>query len=319
MAEYQSTHTGQEIDNAVDAVGRKYEKPSSGIPATDLAGNIPKSKLAQAVQTSLNKADSALQSHQDISLKANLVNIGGALRLIPENQPLQALQSISQIPDEQGRANNMWWSTDGKLKYRSNGVVYEIGNPQYALYYCEDDIYKWGGSSVGFVKMSSGSGGVLDISAQRFAANVRFMITKEDGDNNFVIGGATTTQAGFMTAAMKSQFDELKAADLIEKLKAVALKIGQFYTVTYNLGDVFSRTENESPKYVCRGQEYLRILLNMSEDAQVGNALRVSRGGVDITSQLVEDGLIGETEQGSGVAFIYFEDPIEEDIVITEV
>ena len=40
----------------------KYNKPSSGIPKTD---------LASAVQVSLDKADSALQEHQDISGKAN--------------------------------------------------------------------------------------------------------------------------------------------------------------------------------------------------------------------------------------------------------
>lgn len=39
-----------------------YSKPSTGIPKTD---------LASAVQTSLGKADTALQSHQDISGKIN--------------------------------------------------------------------------------------------------------------------------------------------------------------------------------------------------------------------------------------------------------
>lgn len=40
------------------AVGRKYEKPSTGIPKTD---------LASAVQTSLGLADTALQEHQSLS------------------------------------------------------------------------------------------------------------------------------------------------------------------------------------------------------------------------------------------------------------
>lgn len=50
----------QKLDNAATKteVNAKYTKPSSGIPKTD---------LASVVQTSLNKADSALQSHQDIS------------------------------------------------------------------------------------------------------------------------------------------------------------------------------------------------------------------------------------------------------------
>lgn len=42
----------------------KYDKPTSGIPKTD---------LVSAVQTSLNKADTALQEHQDISALTNHV------------------------------------------------------------------------------------------------------------------------------------------------------------------------------------------------------------------------------------------------------
>ena len=49
----------------------KYTKPSTGIPKTD---------LASAVQTSLDKADKALQSHQDISGKADKANITGATK-----------------------------------------------------------------------------------------------------------------------------------------------------------------------------------------------------------------------------------------------
>ena len=44
----------------------KYDKPNSGIPKAD---------LASAVQTSLDKADTALQSHQDISGKANKISV----------------------------------------------------------------------------------------------------------------------------------------------------------------------------------------------------------------------------------------------------
>ena len=46
----------------------KYDKPADGIPKTD---------LASAVQTSLNKADTALQEHQDISELTNHVANGG--------------------------------------------------------------------------------------------------------------------------------------------------------------------------------------------------------------------------------------------------
>lgn len=48
-----------------DSLDGKYAKPSGG---------IPKSDLASAVQTSLGKADTALQKHQDISGKENTSN-----------------------------------------------------------------------------------------------------------------------------------------------------------------------------------------------------------------------------------------------------
>ena len=47
------------VKNALDG---KYAKPQTGIPSTD---------MSQAVQTSLGKADTALQEHQDISGKLN--------------------------------------------------------------------------------------------------------------------------------------------------------------------------------------------------------------------------------------------------------
>lgn len=54
------TYTQTEIDTKIN---KKYTKPSAG---------IPKSDLAQSVQTSLGKADTALQSHQNISGKLSL-------------------------------------------------------------------------------------------------------------------------------------------------------------------------------------------------------------------------------------------------------
>ncbi len=62
LANIQNTQTLDGIVSGINtSIGAKYTKPSTGIPATD---------LAQAVQTSLGLADSALQSHQDISGKA---------------------------------------------------------------------------------------------------------------------------------------------------------------------------------------------------------------------------------------------------------
>lgn len=49
-------YTDSELDALLDSIGDKYEKPSGGIPKTD---------LASAVQTSLGKADTALQSYTE--------------------------------------------------------------------------------------------------------------------------------------------------------------------------------------------------------------------------------------------------------------
>lgn len=53
------------IKAALDGKGT-YSKPNGGIPKTD---------LAVAVQTSLGKADTALQEHQDISGKAAVTSV----------------------------------------------------------------------------------------------------------------------------------------------------------------------------------------------------------------------------------------------------
>lgn len=73
--------TNTELQSALSG---KYVLPSGGIPKTDLAA---------AVQTSLGKADSALQSHQDISGKANKVSGSGLNNHVP------ALDSNGDLKD----------------------------------------------------------------------------------------------------------------------------------------------------------------------------------------------------------------------------
>ena len=56
------------IDEIESSVAAKYTKPSTGIPKTD---------LASAVQTSLGKADTALQTHQSLTNYAKKTDLGG--------------------------------------------------------------------------------------------------------------------------------------------------------------------------------------------------------------------------------------------------
>lgn len=77
----------------------KYNKPSSGIPKTD---------LASAVRTSLGKADTALQKHQDISGKANKPTIStftllasgweSTKTIIPDTSEVIDNESLIDIP-----------------------------------------------------------------------------------------------------------------------------------------------------------------------------------------------------------------------------
>ncbi len=62
-------HDGSEVEEFLkdklressSDIGERYIKPSEGIPATDLAGEIDKTLLTNSVQESLNKADTAYQ------------------------------------------------------------------------------------------------------------------------------------------------------------------------------------------------------------------------------------------------------------------
>lgn len=81
-----SSHSIAEVSGLQDALDGKgtYSKPSGG---------IPKSDLASAVQTSLGKADTALQSHQDISGKVDNTRAG-------INSAINKLEDGTQTPQD---------------------------------------------------------------------------------------------------------------------------------------------------------------------------------------------------------------------------
>ncbi len=79
------------IENQEAGWSSKYSKPSTG---------IPKSDLDSAVQVSLGKADTALQEHQDISGKMNLVSnpVSGNILVTDENGQAQNSEcGISEV------------------------------------------------------------------------------------------------------------------------------------------------------------------------------------------------------------------------------
>lgn len=60
------------------ALSLKYSKPSGGIPKTDLASDV---------QTSLGKADTALQQHQSLSGYATETYVQQQIAAIPDELP----------------------------------------------------------------------------------------------------------------------------------------------------------------------------------------------------------------------------------------
>lgn len=67
-------------------INKKYTKPQAGIPASDLEGNIPAGKLSQDVQTSLGKANTALQQSDKTSLQGAIDAVQTALNNLVNGQ-----------------------------------------------------------------------------------------------------------------------------------------------------------------------------------------------------------------------------------------
>lgn len=138
MANYNSEFTGTQVDEAIQQVLDNHEEWSNKADPESVA------LVAQAVtalQTAMNG-------------KADLQAIAGAYRLRFSQVPMCFLSSVTATSSYAGNSNNqIWFCTDGKLYYHANDTDYELGSPQYILYYCGNAIYKWGGSGQGFIKI----------------------------------------------------------------------------------------------------------------------------------------------------------------------
>lgn len=139
----------------------KYEKPSGGIPDSDIAssaawnakgsyskpsGGIPIIDLAIDVQTSLGKADTALQAHQDISGKIDASQKGAANGIaeldangkIPSSQLPSYVDDVLEYTDRTyfpatGEANKIYVDTSTNLAYRWGGSAYVEISPSITL------------------------------------------------------------------------------------------------------------------------------------------------------------------------------------------
>lgn len=138
MANYNSEFTGPQVDEAIQQVLDNYESWSNKADPEDVA---VVAGAVTALQTAMNG-------------KADLQAIAGAYRLRFSQVPMCFLSSVTAKSSYTGDSNNqIWYCTDGKLYYHANDTDYELGSPQYILYYCGNAIYKWGGSGQGFIKI----------------------------------------------------------------------------------------------------------------------------------------------------------------------
>jgi len=104
LAEKQDTISDlSTIRSGASAGATAYQKPSGGIPKTD---------LASAVQTSLGKADTALQTHQDISGKQDVLVSGTNIKTV-NNTSLLGSGNISIPKGDPGEDG-----TDGEDAYQ---------------------------------------------------------------------------------------------------------------------------------------------------------------------------------------------------------
>jgi len=87
--------TGATGPQGPQGIPGNYTKPATGIPKTDLSSDI---------QTSLDKADSAIQSHQDISGKQN--KIDSSLQTVSE-QIVDAINEVNGIAKGKSSALSM--------------------------------------------------------------------------------------------------------------------------------------------------------------------------------------------------------------------
>lgn len=95
---YKEKLTSQKLNQMVDEIEGKYEKPSNGIPLND---------LSEGVKTSLDKADTALQEHQDLSgIEKNISDLAQTVKdnETATSEAIEELKSQIDKPfvDEEG-------------------------------------------------------------------------------------------------------------------------------------------------------------------------------------------------------------------------
>ena len=174
LATFRGSDTGRTLASVLATINAKYAKPSGGIPKTD---------LASAVQTSLGKADAALQAAsvvpvEDTSLTKLIATIGGKPIKAPEGggggKPTLYIRGSA-------------WSGSGDVTFQFDGkqVQSEMWNNGGSSYNWQMVVPCSKVKLVGMSKVFSEYGGV-EINGRSMAMNYEY--TVNDGDEIYFHG-----------------------------------------------------------------------------------------------------------------------------------
>ena len=97
--------------------GSAYQKPSGGIPKSDLSSDV---------QTSLGKADTALQQHQDISGKADVATTLAGYGITDAYTKTEVDAKVTSVYKPAGSAASV--SALGSLTAANEGKVYNMSS-----------------------------------------------------------------------------------------------------------------------------------------------------------------------------------------------
>lgn len=183
----QVTVSPSDLQSIIDTLSGKYTKPNGGIPASD---------LASAVQQSLSKADTALQSHQNLSGKATVIDLS------------LYVNSRIPTPEYQLTDNYMPYYTWGEYPILQWGVIVETDEESNNDFYYVGRFSPNGGMTFEYLAFSNkGDWGLLGGTTGIFTEeNVPDVVLATLNLNT-----ASSNAKGLMSAADKTKLDGMFA------------------------------------------------------------------------------------------------------------
>ena len=240
-ANTEHTHTISNVTGLTDELDSKYEKPSGGIPKTDLATDV---------QTSLGKADTAIQSLTGYATESYVdTKVAGIVDSSPEalntlnelaaalgDDPNFATTVATQIGTKVDKVNGKGLSTNDYTtaeKTKLSGIA-EGANKTIV----DSALSSTSTNPVQNKVVNSAISDLSDLIGDTSVATQIASAISTKADASHVHDNATTATAGFMSAADKTKLDGISAgATSFSVAKSITLTTEGWYRVaTSNAG-----------------------------------------------------------------------------------